>query len=109
VRAVERAISVATMSTPLRISLRVLGFALLASCVVIVVAMFVPGPGQIANWMGSSCAHETNGPGEQCTIFDVLGFLEAVPFVFVAGLVLMAVTRRPGSGPVTINLAGRRP
>jgi hypothetical protein len=96
------------MSTPARISLRLLGFLLIALGFVIVVAMIVPGPGQIANWMGNSCAHETNGPSEQCSIFDVIGILTFVPFLFIGGLVLAAVTRRPGAGPVTINLGGRR-
>jgi len=96
------------MSEPARISLRLLGVLLIALSVVIVVAMVVPGPGQIANWMGSSCAHETNGPSEQCSVFDVIGILTFVPFLFIGGAVLALVTRPAGAQPMTINLGGRR-
>ena len=96
------------MSEPARISHRLLGFVLLALGFLIVVAMIVPGPGQIANWMGSSCAHETNGPSEQCSVFDVLGILSTVPFILLAGAILTAVFRPASSQPLTIDLSGRR-
>jgi hypothetical protein len=95
------------MSEPARIALRLLGVVLLALGVVIVVAMFVPGPGQIANWMGNSCAHETNGPSEQCSVFDVLEILAFAPMlIFVGGIMALAL-RPESSGPITINLGGR--
>jgi hypothetical protein len=75
---------------------------------VIVIAMIVPGPQQIANWMGSSCAHETNGASEQCSVFDVLGILTFVPFLIIGGGILAAVMRPEGSQPMTIDLSGRR-
>lgn len=70
--------------------------------------MIVPGPGQLANWMGNSCAHETNGPSEQCSVFDVLGILAFAPvLIFVGGI--MALALRPNSAqPLTINLSGGR-
>jgi hypothetical protein len=95
------------MSNPLRISLRLLGVVLLALGVVIVVAMIVPGPNGIANWMGNSCAHETNGPSEQCSIFDVLSILASAPVLIVVGGIMALVLRPDGTQPMTIDL-GRR-
>ena len=96
------------MSEPLRIGLRLLGVIMLALGFVIVFAMVFPGPKQIANWMGDSCAHQKNGPSEQCNIFDVLGFLSIAPILILVGGIMALALRSDRSQPITINLGRRR-
>jgi hypothetical protein len=96
------------MSTLARLSLRLLGIVLVALGFLIVIAMIVPGPQGLANWMGNSCAHETNGPSEQCSIFDVLSILAFAPFLILGGAILALVMRPSGAQPMTIDLSARR-
>jgi hypothetical protein len=97
------------MSEPVRIGLRLLGFLLLLLGLGILVIMVFPGPRDVADWMGNSCAHTQNGPSEQCTIWDVLSLLEITPILIIVGAVL-ALVMRPSSGSAveTIDLSGRR-
>jgi hypothetical protein len=96
------------MNEPLRIGLRLLGLLLFGLGVAMIVVLFYPGPGDVADWMGNSCAHTTNGPSEQCSIFDVLEFIFFAPWLILGGGVLALVMRPSGKGPVTIDLSGRR-
>jgi hypothetical protein len=74
----------------------------------IVAVMIYPGPRDIADWMGNSCANTRGGPGEQCSIWDVLSFLWVAPVLILVGAVMAAALRPEGKGPVTIDLSGRR-
>ena len=95
------------MSEPLRIGLRLLGLVVFLVGLAMIVVLVYPGPGNVANWMGNSCAHTTNGPTEQCTIFDVLEFIFIAPWMILIGGVLALALRPPGKGPLTIDLSGR--
>jgi hypothetical protein len=94
------------MSEPLRIGLRFLGVLLFGLGVAMIVVIVYPGPVDVANWMGNSCAHTQNGPSEQCSIFDVLEFILFAPWLILGGGVLALALRRPGKGPMTIDLSG---
>ena len=98
---------VSPMSEPLRIGLRLLGLVVFLVGLAMIVVLVYPGPGNVANWMGNSCAHTTNGPTEQCTIFDVLEFIFIAPWLILVGGVLALALRPPGKGPMTIDLSGR--
>jgi hypothetical protein len=95
------------MSEPLRISLRLLGLLMFLVGVAVIVVIIYPGPRDIADWMGNSCAHTENGPSEQCTIFDVLEMLFFAPWLILIGGVLALALRPPGKGPTTIDLSRR--
>jgi hypothetical protein len=94
------------MNELLRIGLRLLGFLMFVLGVAMIVVLFYPGPGDVANWMGNSCAHTQNGPSEQCTIFDVLEFIFIAPWLILIGGIMALALRRPGKGPMTIDLSG---
>ena len=96
------------MSEPVRVGLRLFGVLMLALGFVIVFAMIFPGPKQVANWMGESCAHQKNGPSEQCNIWDVLSFLWFAPVLIFVGGIMALVLRPERSQPMTINLSGFR-
>lgn len=95
------------MSEPLRIGLRLMGFLMLIVGLAMIVVLFYPGPRDVADWMGSSCAHTTNGPSEQCNIFDVLEIILVAPWLILIGLILSAALRPPSKGPITIDLSRR--
>ena len=95
------------MTEPLRIGLRLLGLVVFLVGLAMIVVLVYPGPVNVANWMGNSCAHTTNGPTEQCTIFDVLEFIFIAPWMILIGGVLALALRPPGKGPLTIDLSGR--
>jgi len=98
------------VNEPTRIALRLLGFLLLFLSLGILLIMVFPGPRDVADWMGNSCAHTQNGPSEQCSIWDVVSLLEFVPILLIVGTVL-ALVMRPSSGAggfETIDLSGRR-
>jgi len=95
------------VSEPLRIGLRMLGFVLLFLGLGIVFIMFVPGPRDVADWLGNSCAHTQNGPSEQCSVWDVLELLTFAPFLIFVGGILALVMRPSGGTPMTIDLRGR--
>ena len=95
------------MSEPVRIGLRLLGLLVFLLGLAMIVVLVYPGPGNVADWMGNSCAHTTNGPSEQCTIFDVLEFIFIAPWLILVGGIMALALRRPGKGPMTIDLSGR--
>jgi hypothetical protein len=95
------------MSEPLRIGLRLLGVLLLVAGIGLVVILFYPGPSDVADWMGNSCAHTKNGPSEQCNVFDVLEVIFVAPWLILIGAILALVMRPSGKGPMTIDLSGR--
>jgi hypothetical protein len=94
------------MSEPARIGLRLLCFLVFLLGLAMIVVLVYPGPGDVADWMGNSCAHTQNGPSEQCTIFDVLEFIFIAPWLILIGGILALALRPPGKGPMTIDLSG---
>jgi hypothetical protein len=94
---------------PVRISLRLLGLALLilgAACLVLLVQ---PGPHAVAEAMGVSCSNTRHGQSEQRSWWDATTLLWTGFWVFVVtGAVLRIITRPEGKGPLTIDLR-RRP
>jgi hypothetical protein len=95
------------MSTPLRIGLRLLGLVMFVVGVAMIVVLVYPGPSDMADWMGNSCAHTQNGPSEQCTIFDVLEFIFVAPWLILIGGVMALALRPESKGPMTIDLSRR--
>lgn len=95
------------MSEGTRIGLRLLGLVLFLVGVAGIVLVVVPGPSEIADWMGESCAHTKNGPSEQCTVWDVLDILWVAPTLLLVGGVMMLALRPEGAGPMTIDLSRR--
>jgi hypothetical protein len=91
-----------------RIGLRLLGFVLLLLGLVGIVAFVVPGPSEIADWMGDSCRHTKNGPSEACSVFDVVEVLLVGPILILVGGV-MVLALGPGDGqPRTLDFSGMR-
>ena len=95
------------MSEPVRIGVRFLSFLVFLLGLAMIVVLVYPGPGNVADWMGNSCAHTQNGPSEQCTIFDVLEFIFIAPWLILVGGIMALALRRPGKSPMTIDLSGR--
>ena len=95
------------MSEPVRIGVRLLSFLVFLVGLAMIVVLVHPGPANVADWMGNSCAHTQNGPSEQCTIFDVLEFIFIAPWLILVGGIMALALRRPGKGPMTIDLSGR--
>ena len=95
------------MSEPVRIGVRLLSFLVFLLGLAMIVVLVYPGPGNVADWIGNSCAHTQNGPSEQCTIFDVLEFIFIAPWLILVGGITALALRRPGKGPMTIDLSGR--
>jgi hypothetical protein len=93
------------VSEPARIALRLLGVVLLLVGLAGVVLLFVPGPGEVADWMGESCAHRKRGPVEQCNVLDVLGILVVAPLLMLVGGVLALALRPADKGPIVIDLS----
>src|SRR5262245_3855225 len=101
------------MSETTRILLRLLGFFLLLLGVGIVVLMIVPGPSDIADWMGENCDPNANDldvhtPDQQCTVWDVLSFLWWAPILILVGGVMALALGPQKDGPRTIDLSGGR-
>jgi hypothetical protein len=94
------------MSEPVRIGLRLLGFVMFLIGIAGVVALFKPGPGEIADWMGQNCANSETGPAEQCSTWDVVEILLVSPILILVGGVMALALRPPGKGPMTISLGG---
>lgn len=100
------------MSQPVRIGLRVLGAVMVAVGVAALVLLVVPGPRDVAEWMGKNCSHTSIGrmrPSESCNALDVLEWLTAAPILIVVGAVLLlALGRDADDGalgqPLTIDL-----
>ena len=96
------------MSEPLRIGLRLFGFLILLIGVASLVTLVTPGPSEVADWMGESCAHSRNATNEQCTVGDVIEVALAAPILILVGGVLTLALRPPHKGPLTLDLSGWR-
>jgi hypothetical protein len=72
-----------------------------------IVVLFYPGPRDVADWMGNSCVHTTNGPSEQCNVLDVVEVALIAPWLILIGGVMALALRPEHKGPVTIDLSGR--
>lgn len=83
------------MSEPARIALRLLGYAVFLLGVGLIVLMFVPGPAEVADWMGDNCQHSRLGPSESCSIWDVIEVVATAPFLILVGGVMMLALRPP--------------
>lgn len=93
------------MPEPLRIALRVLGLVLVIVGLSCLVALFWPGPREVAEAMGASCANDRFGTSYQCTWWDAADILlTSAGVALVIGLVLRVLTRPPGKGPRTLDL-----
>ena len=93
------------MNDAARIALRLIGFALLLAGIAMLVMLVTPGPGEVAEWMGQSCAHGRNEPGEQCNITDVFMVAFSAPLLILVGGVLALAMRK---GPLVLDLSRRR-
>jgi len=90
---------------PARIALRVLGLMLLAASLLFLVLIFWPGPGQVAELLGRTCASDRPHNVHQCDWLDAADLLWTAFWVSLAlGAVLRITTRPAGRGPVTIDL-----
>ena len=77
-----------------------LGFGLL-----FLVLIFWPGPAQVAEWLGRSCATGRNRVTYQCDWLDAADLLWTAFWVsLVLGAVLRITTRPAGQGPRTVDL-----
>lgn len=87
--------SVAAMSEPVRISLRVLGAVLFAGGAIAIAAFMVIGPTDVGKLMGESCKTATDRVGEasQCNWRQALDILRDLPWVVLIGAVLLVVLR----------------
>jgi hypothetical protein len=81
------------MSNSGRIILRLIGLVLFVGSVVGVVVFIGLGPTEVAEKMGKSCRHTSNGPSEWCHWRDALGTLQALPWLMLIGGVLLLVFR----------------
>lgn len=98
------------MSEPVRIALRLLGVVLLLAGIAGIVILFNPGPSEVADWMGNSCAHSENGPSESCNVLDVLSLVAVAPIlILVGGVMALALGPDKGTGAgFTIDLSRRK-
>ena len=96
------------MSEPVRIILRLVGVVLLLGGIGLVVMLFVPGPADVADWMGENCSHGTGlRESEPCTVTDVIEIALLAPVAILIGFVLTIALRPPGRGPITLDFSRR--
>jgi hypothetical protein len=70
-----------------------------------------PGRGEIADWLGTRCDHDSRDLawGGGCTAFDVVLILISAPiFVLIGGVMTLALGPEREGGPRTIDLSGFR-
>jgi len=75
------------------------------------VLLFKPGPGEIADWMGNSCDHDSRDltSGGDCDAFDVILILISAPlFILVGGVMVLALGPEREGGPRTLDLSRLR-
>ena len=91
----------------MRVLARLLGVVLLLGGIAMLVSLVVPGPADVADWMGKSCAHGnlTSDKNEQCTITDVLLVVASAPIMVLIGFVLTVALRPKDRGPITLDLS----
>ncbi len=96
------------MNEPVRIGLRLLSLLLFLGGLGLFLMIFVPGPGTVAELMGESCSHDGGTSSEQCTILDVASIsFGAAPVVMLVALIGLVALRKPGKGPITLDLSRR--
>ena len=96
------------MSDPLRIFLRVVGLVLFVGGLLGVLYIVSIGPDQVGESMGRECKHnEVLGPADQCTWQDVLGIMQALPWITLIGGVLM-ILMRPEKAETSTRFSGLR-
>lgn len=81
---------------------RLIGFVVLAVCVGLVVMLFVPGAGDVANGLGENCPRSRAGNVVQCEATDVIAVVViSLPVLLLIGLALIAsplIARRSDDG-----------
>lgn len=93
----------------MRILLRSLGLILLVVGLACAVLLVWPGPGEIAERLGSTCASDRSGLSHQCDWLESAGLLWTGCWLsLVTGAVLRLITRPPGKGPWVLDLRRRR-
>jgi hypothetical protein len=100
------------MSDTVRILLRVTGLVLFFGSLAAIAYIVGVGPNDVGHQMGRSCRHATtkaSGPAEWCTWQDVLGLMQALPWIMLIGAVLFIVGRPERSGTPTLSLGGSSP
>jgi hypothetical protein len=93
------------VSEPARIGLRLFGLLCLVFGVGMLVLLVVPGPGEVAEWMGQSCRRSKSGPSETCTVGDVIELALAAPAAILLGFPLVLALRPRDKGPFTLDLS----
>ena len=96
---------------PARVALRLLGLVLVVVGLLCLLMIAWPGPAQIAEVLGATCANDRHGSRYQCDWLDAADLLWTGFWVaLTAGIVLRLITRPKGKGPLTIDLRRfRRP
>lgn len=90
---------------PARIALRLLGLLLLVAGLACAVLLIWPGPAQIAEFLGSSCAFDDSGVSHQCSWLEAADLVWSGCWVaIVVGFVLRLLTRPAGKGPLVLDL-----
>jgi hypothetical protein len=83
-----------------RIVRRVIGFLVLAVSFGLVVMLFVPGSGEVAEGLGKKCPRSRGGPVVQCEALDVVVVVVfSLPLLLLIGLALIGsplIAQRPG-------------
>ncbi|MGW0163120.1 hypothetical protein ACWDUN_27750 [Mycobacterium sp. NPDC003323] len=93
------------MPEPARIALRQLGLLLLVAGLVCAVLLIWPGPGEIAERLGSTCGDGGLRPSHQCSWLEAADLLwTGCWLAIVLGAVLRMVTRPAGQGPRVLDL-----
>jgi hypothetical protein len=68
-----------------------IGFLVVAVCVGLIVMLFVPGAGEVADGLGEKCPRTRGGPVVQCKALDVVVVVVFVsPLLLLIGLSLIA-------------------
>ena len=98
------------MSNWLRRALRLFGLFLFVFGCAAVVLMIKPGPAEVSDWMGASCAHRKHGPPEDCGTLDAIELLWGIgPLCVLVGGVMALALRPDHKGPLTLDFSrGRR-
>lgn len=85
--------------------MRAIGVVLLVVGVASLVLLITPGPREFADWLGESCAHERNGPSEDCGTLDAVLILWGIgPLFTVMGFAMTLALRPEHKGPMVLDL-----
>jgi hypothetical protein len=79
---------------------RLIGFLVLLVWIGLIVMLFAPGAGEVADEVGKKCPRSMGGPSERCEALDiVLVVVFASPLLLLIGLASVAprlIAQRPG-------------